>query len=125
MNDFPCVPQPVTTVLFPLLNKGVNGKGWEVGAGGGTTGQKETNALSPAGQFPWSPRAVGPRGAWGREVLVSCLRLARNPPLSGRLAPAALGLGPAEPEVQGEGAPGAQFHLGSAGFRASLAWRLS
>ena len=61
----------------------------------------------------------------GREVLVSCLRQAGNPPLSGRLAPAALGLGPAEPEVQGEGVPGAQFPRGSAGSRTSPAWRLS
>lgn len=61
----------------------------------------------------------------GREVLVSCLRQAGNPPLSGRLAPAVLGLGPAEREVQGEGAPGAQFPHGSAGSRTSPAWRLS
>lgn len=69
MNDERFSLHPIASghcVIFSP-EPGSNGKGWGtgVGVGGYTTGEKETNALSPAGQFPWSPRAVGPRGAWG------------------------------------------------------------
>lgn len=54
---------------YCVISSPEQGSKWKgMGGGGGgqgdTTGE-ETNALSPAGQFPWSPRAVGPRGAWG------------------------------------------------------------
>lgn len=108
MNDFPWVPQPVNTVLFPLLNKGVNGKG-----GSGAPQEKRQTPSPGQASSPQGVRgAVGRRGAWG-EGSPGFLPGARWKPaaLPGRLAPAVPGLGPAEPEVQGEGAPSAQFHL--------------
>lgn len=70
--------------------------------------------------------AVGPRGAWGEGGPCFLPEAAGNPLLSRAPGASSAGVGPsAEPEARGEGAPGARLSRGSAGSRASLAWRLS
>lgn len=108
---------------IPLPDKGMN-EGW--GVTYRSDGDKRLSLLVPPvgaqqGCGPW--RCMG-RGC--REVLVSCPRQAGNPPISPAPGASSAGVGQSkEPEARGEGALGARCCGGSAGSRASPAWRHS
>lgn len=88
MNDFPRARWGVRSVV--ILSWKWNGRGALLERRGQTRSPEPASSPGGAGSSAglWALEVRG-----GRGVLVSCLRRAGNPPLSGRLAPAALGLG--------------------------------
>lgn len=107
----------------PPLHEGINRRGEHYCTEGGKRLVLGQLVPLPSGELG---RAVGPRGAWGEGAPDFLPEASWKPAALRAPGASSAGVGPSmEPEARGEGAPGAQYCLGSAGSRASVTWRRS